>query len=295
MNLAELTKLNEDQARLLLESLRWPKGPRCAHCGSKKVVPLIGKKDRPGLRYCNRCRKKSTVKVGTMMEDSHLPIRAWLICFHMMCSSKKGISALQVSRELGITYKSAWFMCHRVRLAMESGGGLLRGKVEVDEVYLGGKTRKGIRGRGSERKVPVMTLVERDGRVRARVIERVNAKTLKGAIRELVDKRSVIYTDEWAAYRGIGKEFKGGHKFVSHGRGEYVRGDVSTNTAESWHALLKRGLHGIFHHVSKKHLHRYLNEFSFRWDHRKVSDGERMLKALKQAKGKRLTYNPLLN
>jgi transposase-like protein len=297
MNLAELTKMNEEQSRLFFESLRWPKGPRCVHCKSKRIIRLNGKKDRAGLFLCNKCRQKFTATVGTIMEDSHLPIRKWLIAFHMMCASKKGVSALQIKRQLGVTYKTAWFLAHRIRHAMRAGSAFrkLRGKVEVDETYVGGKTRLGIPGRGSERKTPVMALVERDGRIRNRVVERVNGETLKGAIREMVDKRSTIMTDEWAAYTGIGKEFKGGHKVVNHARKEYVRGDVYTNTAESYFALLKRGVHGTFHHISKKHLPRYCDEFSFRWNSRKVSDGERMVQALLQVDGKRLTYNPLCN
>jgi len=210
-----------------------------------------------------------------------------------MCASKKGVSALQIKRQLGVAYKTAWFLCHRIRAAMEHGTGLLRGKVEVDETYVGGKSRLGIRGRGSERKTPVLALVQRDGNMRTRVVERVNAAELKGAIREMVHGMSTIMTDEWNAYRGIGLEFHGGHKVVNHKRKEYVRGDAYTNNAESWFALLKRGVHGTFHHLSKKHLGRYCHEFEFRWNHRKVSDGERMLAAIGQANGKRLTYNPL--
>lgn len=297
MNLAELTKMTEEDARAFLEKLRWPRGPKCVHCGSKKATRLKGEQDRPGLLQCRKCRGKFTVTVGTIFEDSHVPIRKWLIAFHMMAASKKGVSALQLKRQLGVAYKTAWFMGHRIRAAMEAGPmeGLLRGKVEVDETYVGGKTRKGIPGRGSERKTPVMALVSRKGEMRARVVQRVNAKELKGAIREMVDKRATIMTDEWGAYTGIGKEYRGGHKVVNHRRKEYVRGDVFTNTAESWFALLKRGIHGTFHHVSKKHLPRYCQEFEFRWNHRKVSDGERMVSAIQQAEGKRLTYNPLLN
>lgn len=294
MNLAELTKMTEEEARAFFEKLRWPQGVRCAHCDSKKITKLQGPTDRPGLYNCNECRQKFTVSVGTILEDSHLPIRKWLIAFHLMCASKKGVSALQVKRQIGVTYKTAWHLCHRIRLAMETEGGLLLGTVEVDETYVGGKTRMGIRGRGSERKTPVMALVRRDGSMKARVIERVNAKTLQGAIHELVDKRSTIMTDEWRSYTGIGKHFKGGHQVVNHGRKEYVRGDVYTNNAESWFALLKRGIHGSFHHVSKIHLPRYCTEFEFRWNHRKVTDGERMMTAITQAKGKRLTYNPLI-
>jgi transposase-like protein len=174
-------------------------------------------------------------------------------------------------------------------------GLLLTGSVEVDETYVGGKPRPGSdekakRGRGTK-KIPVVALVERDGRVRSRVIEHVDAKTLKSAIRENVDRSATIYTDEWSSYRGIGSEFAGGHKTVNHGAGEYVSGDASTNTVESFFALMKRGVYGVFHHVSKQHLQRYCDEFSFRWDRRAITDGERTIDAIRGAEGKRLTYD----
>jgi transposase-like protein len=173
-----------------------------------------------------------------------------------------------------------------------------KGVVEVDETYIGGKPRKGDgenhkKGRGTK-KSPVMAMVERDGNIVSKPIENVTAKTLKFAIREAVDKESKIMTDEWKSYTGIGEEFNGGHEVVNHGLGEYVRGDVNTNTAESYFALLKRGVHGIFHHISKKHLPRYCNEFSFRWDNRKVNDGERTEEAVKGIKGKRLMLKDLI-
>jgi transposase-like protein len=176
--------------------------------------------------------------------------------------------------------------------------GLLKGVVEVDETYIGGKPRKGgnepnKRGRGTK-KAPVLAMVERKGNVVSKPIENVTAKTLKSAIKEAVDKESTIMTDEWPCYQGIGKEFKGGHETVNHGMGEYVNGDTSTNTAESYFALLKRGVHGTFHHISKKHLSRYCNEFSFRWDNRKVSDGVRAEEVVKGIAGKRLMLKDLI-
>jgi transposase-like protein len=245
---------------------------------------------------CNDCRKQFTVTVGTIFEDSHIALRSWVMAFQMMCASKKGVSAKQVQRQLGLgSYKSAWFLCHRIRYAMKNGpmAKLLKGVVEVDETYVGGKPRPGTgphkRGRGTC-KTPVMALVERNGSVRTRVVADVTGKTLKSAIRENVARSAAIYTDEWASYRGIGREFRGGHDFVRHGSGEYTKGDVNTNTAESFFALLKRGVYGTFHHVSKTHLHRYCVEFEFRWNHRGVEDGERMERALKAAEGKRLMY-----
>lgn len=298
MNLTDVSKLTEDQAREAFERIRWPNGPVCPHCGSVDALKLQGKAHRLGLYKCHGCEGQFTATINTIMEDSHLPIRTWMMAFAILCSSKKGVSALQLQRQLGLgSYRSAWHMAHRIRHAMskEPLAGLLSGTVEVDETYVGGKPRKqhgqpkAKRGRGTK-KVPVVALVERGGRVRAHKIEHVNAKTLKGAILENVDRSSAIMTDEWRSYHGIGKEFAGGHHVVNHGRGEYVRGDASTNEAEAFFALLKRGIVGSFHHVSKKHLDRYCDEFSFRWNHRKTTDSERTVEAIKGAEGKRLMY-----
>jgi hypothetical protein len=256
-----------------------------------------GGKARPGVWKCKACRKQFTVTVNTIFERSHIELRLWLMAFAIMCASKKGVSALQLQRQLGLgSYQSAWHMAHRVRHAMsqEPLKGMLAGRVEVDETYVGGKPRPGNNdgrktGRGTN-KAAVVALVERDGRARAFPIERVNAATLKGAVRENVDRSAMILTDEWAAYQGLGKEFKGGHFTVNHGQGEYWRGGAGTNTVEAFFALLKRGVYGSFHHVSKKHLHRYCDEFSFRWNHRRTTDGERTDAALRGAEGKRLTY-----
>jgi transposase-like protein len=227
------------------------------------------------------------------MHRSHITLRQWVQAFHAMCASKKGVSALQLQRNLGLkSYQAAWHLAHRVRFAMRVMPlrAVLKGTVEVDETYIGGKTRHGKRGRGSERKTLVVALVERGGRMRTKVVERVSAKALKGAIRENVKKSAAIMTDEFQSYRGLGREFTGGHETVNHGERQYVRGDVHVNTAESFFALLKRGVRGTFHHVSKQHLHRYCDEFGFRWDHRSVTDGERTVAAIRQAGGKRLLY-----
>lgn len=298
LNLTDVSKLTEDQARETFEHIRWPNGPVCPHCGSVEATKLQGKAHRVGLYKCQGCDAQFTATINTILEDSHLPIRTWLMAFAILCSSKKGVSSLQLQRQLGLgSYRSAWHMAHRIRHAMskEPLAGLLKGTVEVDETYVGGKPRKqhgqpkAKRGRGTK-KVPVVALVERGGRVRAHKIERVNAKTLKSAIRENVDHSSTIMTDEWGAYRGIGKEFDGGHHVVNHSKGEYRRDDASTNEAEAFFALLKRGIVGSFHHVSKQHLDRYCDEFSFRWNHRKTTDGERTIEAIKGAEGKRLMY-----
>ena len=288
-------ELSESEAREHLEKLRWPNGPVCPHCGGIKSTRLEGTSSRPGLIQCNDCRKQFTVTLGTVLEDSHISLAKWIKGFHLMCSSKKGISALQLQRNLGLgSYKTAWHMAHRIRWAMKHDMPMLLGTVEVDESYIGGKPRPGDgkihkRGRGTS-KAPIMVLVERDGSARCKPVDKVDAKNLKGAIIESVDPSAAIHTDELAAYNGIGTSFVGGHYTVNHANGEYARGDVMTNTAESFFSLIKRGVYGTFHHVSKQHLHRYCDEFGFRWTARKVTDSERRDKAIMQTEGKRLFY-----
>ncbi|MDZ4782580.1 MAG: IS1595 family transposase [Planctomycetia bacterium] len=294
-NAAHLTRLSEEEARAMIEAVRWPQGPGCVHCGSVNVVKLGGAAGVKGLIKCRDCRQKFTVRVGTIFEDSPIPLRDWVYAFARMCASKKGISAHQLHREIGVTYKTAWFMCHRIRLAMRDDGTFqLTGTVEVDEAYCGGKPRKLTgphkRGRGTS-KQPIQTLVERGGRKRTRVICDVTASTLKATIREHVHQSAAIMTDENSSYKGIGGEYAGGHGVVTHAVHQYVGPNgESTNTAESSFALIKRGLYGTFHHVSKKHLQRYCDEFDFRWDHRKINDMARTMEAIKQIEGKRLLY-----
>ena len=305
MAFIDVCRLKEDEARTILESIRWPNGPICPHCGGDNVTRIQAKsqKIRDGVIQCNTCRKQFTVTVGTVMHRSHITLRQWVQAFYSMCSHKKGVSALQLQRNLGLhSYQSAWHLAHRIRLAMAEDplARKLEGMIEVDETYVGGKPRKGQkddegnviknrRGRGTK-KTPVVALVERDGNIKTRVVENVTANTLKAAIRENVNKQSTIMTDELPSYSGIGQEFNGGHETVNHSIGEYVRGLFHTNTDESFFALLKRGVHGTFHHISKLHLHRYCDEFSFRWNGRKVNDGERAVLAIRGAEGKRLVY-----
>ncbi len=285
---------NEDKAREYLERMRWSNGIVCPHCGSLEAYCLQAKPEsktpvRKGVYKCKACRKQFTVTVGTIFEDSHIPLHKWLLAIYLLCSSKKGMSAHQLHRSLGITYKSAWFMAHRIRYAMTQPPLVdkLRGIVEADETYIGGKAH-GKRGRGAENKIPVFALVERNGRVRSFKTDRVTAKNLREKIRENVDKSSTIMTDEFLAYKGLGREFK--HFTVNHGIGEYVNGDAHTNTAEGFFSILKRGINGVYHHVSEQHLDRYLAEFGFRYDHRKVEDAVRATVALKQTNGKRLMF-----
>jgi transposase-like protein len=298
LTLNQVSALTEDEARETIERIMWPDGPVCPHCGaSDNITKFHGEAHRDGVYKCNDCYGQFTVTIGTILEDSHIPLRKWLMAFTLMCSAKKGISALQLQRELEFgSYKTAWHMAMRIRHAMsrEPMASLLTGTVEVDDTYVGGKPRPGSdekakRGRGTK-KTPVMALVEPDGRVRARKIDRVDGATLKGAIRENVDRSARIMTDEWAAYHGIGIEYQGGHEIVTHSAGEYARGDAHVNSAESYFALLKRGVIGSFHHISKQHLDRYCEEFSFRWDHRSITDADRTEIAIRQTQGRRLTY-----
>jgi hypothetical protein len=304
INLSTLGKLTEDDARSMLERMRWPNGPICPHCGVVGEATAMASdtatenKLRAGVWNCRACREPFTVTVGTIFEGSHIPLSRWLVGFYLFASSKKSISALQLQRQLGLgSYRTAWHMAHRIRAAMANGGpqGPLTGNVEVDEVYIGGKPRHkgtGVRGRGTK-KTPVAVLVQRDGAARARAVERVDGKTLKAFIRENVAKSATIYSDECNSYTGIGKEFDGGHHVVRHAypHREYARpGGVHSNTAESFNGLFKRAIQGSWHHISKEHIGRYLDEQVYRWTHREVSDTQRTLTALGRVEGIRLYY-----
>jgi transposase-like protein len=307
LNLATLAALftDEDSAREFLESILWPNGPICPHCDSKEAYTLTAKADsakpgRKGLYKCKACRKQFTVRIGTIFEDTHIPFTKWLMVIHLMTSSKKGVSSLQISREIGITVKSAWFMTHRIREAMrDDSGEPLEGTVEVDETYVGGKPRKGDgkvhkRGRGTD-KTPVMVLVERNGQARSMPLDNVTGETLRAEVKKHVSPEAIINTDELASYSGLAESFAG-HETINHSKGEYSRTNAdgsktTTNTAESFFALIKRGHYGIFHQLSKQHLHRYIEEFKFRWNRRKSSDGARMVEAIFGAIGKRLMYH----
>lgn len=250
---------------------------------------------RPGLWFCGHCRKQYTVTVGSVFERSKIPLHKWLLAVHLLCSSKKGMSSHQLHRMLGVTYKTAWFMTHRIREAFKmpvsgplGGGGSV---VEADETFYGnipGKKHPGKQG-GHLHKHKIFSLVERDGTTRSFHVANVDAKTLTPILVKQVAQDTDLYTDAAGQYRKIKTEFPK-HEMVNHSIGEYARGNVHTNTVESYFGLLKRGLVGTYHHVSEAHLQRYCTEFDFRFSYRKATDAQRADAALRQIKGKRLTY-----
>ena len=289
---------DETKAREFLEAQRWPHGPECPYCGERKNVQRLGgKAGEKGQVLCRPCRKKFTVTVGTVMERSKIPLAKWLMTFRLMAASKKGISAHQIHRMLGVTYKTAWFLCHRVREAMglpadasPIGG---EGKVvESDETFVGGKKRNVQKGKPTPKKHAVVALVERGGELRANHVPDVTAKTIREVVVTQASRKSELSTDEALVYEHIGKEFEA-HHTVNHSEKEYKKGKGSTNTSEAFFSLLKRRVYGAHHAVSEAHLHRYVAEAAFAWNHRVANgydDLERANAAIRNAKGKRLTY-----
>lgn len=301
---------DDEAARKFLEGVLWPDGPVCPHCG---VIGHAYKAKRPGVWRCaeSKCRKDFTVTMKTVMERSHIALHKWLQAFAMMTASKKGVSAHQLHRTLDITYRSAWFMAHRVREAMRAGGiGSLppmggEGKiVEADETYFGptaesrvSPQRKGRpynpRGsRGPKNKRAIVSLVERGGNVRSFHVAVADQVTVQGIVAANVARESRLHTDESRLYSGADQHFAS-HETVKHSAKEYARGDVNTNSAEGYFSIFKRGMKGVYQHCKEKHLHRYLAEYDFRYNHREAlgfNDGERATKAIANASGKRLTY-----
>ena len=286
---------DDDKAREHLEALLWPDGPTCPRCGvtGDRITKLKGKSTRPGVHKCKDCRKPFTVTIGTIMERSHIPLSKWVLAAQLMASSKKGMSALQLHRMIGTNYETAWFLFHRLReCANDPTPGPIGGAnkvVEADETFIGGKARNKAFG-PPPKKHAVFALVERDGEVRSFHVANVNSKTLRPIMVKNASRKSYLMTDESPVYPKIGDEFAG-HGTVNHSAKEYVRGKFwSTNAVESYFALLKRGVYGTFHNISEAHLTRYLAEFDFRHNTRKLSDAERAKELLRGAKGKRLYY-----
>jgi len=287
---------DENAARAWFEARIWPNGPFCPHCGeAENVTRLHGKAHRPGVFQCNSCREQFTVTVNTVCERSKIPLTKWCMAIYLLNASKKGMSALQMHRMMGGSYKTAWFMMHRIREAMRDGKlGPLGGEgkyVEADETYIGGKA-KNRAYKAPSKKEAVMALVERQGKVVSAHIPNVTAKTLRPLIVTIVDRKSHLRTDHSPVYWTIGDEYKT-HYTVNHSADEYVRGDASTNTVESYFAILKRGIFGIYHSVSEEHLKRYLCEFDFRYNYRTAlgyTDMQRTEIAAAGIYGKRLIY-----
>ena len=286
---------DENAAREHLESLQWPDGPFCPHCGSFNATRLKGGHHRAGLIQCNDCRLQYTVTVGTVFERSKVPLNKWLLANHLLCASKKGVSGHQIARMLGVTYKTAWFMMHRIREAMAPAnpsplGGGPDAVVEADETYVGGKAKNRATRKPAPKKA-VVALVERDGEVRSFHVANVNAKTLRPLLYTNVARTAHLMTDESPVYSGIGRQYNG-HSVVNHSAGEYTKagGFKHSNTAENFFSIFKRGVIGTYHHLSEAHLGRYTAEFDFRYNTRKMDDAERADEALKGIQGKRLTY-----
>ncbi len=255
---------SEDECRTLLEELRWPDGVVCPRCSSKSISKI-----QERYQYdCNSCRYQFSVKAGTIFHDSHLPLWKWFLTIYMMVESKKGVSANQIKRTIGVSYKTAWYLCHRIRKAMtEMRPEHLRGTVEVDETWIGGK-HKGPRGRGAKGKTIVVGAVQRGGKVRLEVIEKANRKNLHGFIKEYTaPDTETIVTDEWQAYKGI-EDHDTKHKTINHGIKQWVDGDAHTNTIENVWSLLKRSIMGSYHKIDPKHLNSYLDELEWRYNNR---------------------------
>jgi transposase-like protein len=299
---------NDDAARKHLEALRWPEGPYCPWCGQfDSVKPLGGSSMGKGWYHCSYCRDKFTVRVGSVFERSKIPLHKWVAAFHLMAASKKGMSAHQLHRMLGVTYKTAWFMAHRIREAMRDdkasplgGSGKI---VEADETYYGKQEKPHVApkrkgrpylkgGTGPAGKRAVVALVERGGSVRTFHVAVADLPTVTKIVNENIDKESRLHTDESSLYRHLGKRFAA-HGTIKHSFGEYVRDDIHTNTVEGYFSIFKRGMRGVYQHCAEKHLHRYLAEFDFRYNHRValgVNDQSRADRAIRGAAGKRLRY-----
>jgi len=308
----QILRWDDEQCRAYLERMRWPKGAHCPKCSVNKPYKIIRRKPSKNavktLYRCRSCQKQFTATVGTIFEDSKIPLNKWFATIYLMCASKKGISAHQIHRQLGITYKSAWFMCHRIREAMRDKGVLspLSGTIEADETYIGGKKRghrvwtefiqdevemglreKPIRHPRMDKSI-VFGMMERKGKVRTKHINEMKAKTVQGIMAMGINlKESRLITDNNPAFRLIRQHLP--HDIIRHEL-EYVNGDIHTQGIENYWSILKRGLYGVFHHVDAEYLHNYLNEFEFRFNRRKIKDAERFASLMGQTQGRLQWY-----
>jgi transposase-like protein len=295
---------DEEAAFAKVEAAIWPNGPVCFHCGCmgriSAIKPNPEKRVRYGLKKCGDCKKQFTVRMGTIFEESKLPLHIWLQAMHLMCASKKGVSSHQLHRVLEITYKSAWFLTHRIREAMRSGDlgpfGTGGGIVESDETFIGRDPDEPIAKAGGNHKMKVLSLIDRDtGAARSVVLDFISAKAIGEIVSANLSREAILMTDEARHYVKLGQKFAG-HGHTNHGAGEYVsrfNPQVHTNTVEGFFSIFKRGMRGVYQHCSKKHLHRYLAEFDFRYSNRialGVDDEDRATRALEGVVGRRLTY-----
>ncbi len=299
---------NEEAAFAYVEAHLWPEGPVCPHCGNvdgKRIGRLSGKTSRPGLRKCYACRKTFTVRIGSIFEDSHFPLHLWLQAIQLICGSKKGISTRQIQRTFNCSMKTAWFLTHRIREIMKpaDSAGPLGGEgrtIEADVTYVGRKPMKKAHRGGGSNMNPVFSLIERDGGARSVHIPDVRVQNLGAALENLASGKSELMTDEAAAFAQLGWNFKS-HQSVNHSKDEYARREgtrvITTNGVEGFFSILKRGIYGVYQHVSEAHLQRYLTEFDFRYSNREklgINDTDRASIALKGAAGRRLTYETTL-